>query len=571
MSTTSKNSRFPGPTVTGMLIFGLCSFLLSFVGKDYWVSAFTHPLRTVPGKELPDTTLTGIELLHTLFWVNGFCWVVSAAILFCWQRRHKERFDRTWTRTGSGVALVIGLISVAFLIRIPLMNQSLWYDEIVAFWYYGQYGPGPIVGNMFTPANHTLQSLSSWAMATFAGGSLDGWVLRFPSLCLGLLTAWPVFILARRATTPLGGCLAIGLILFAPIALLESTEARGYAYMLFFSASASALLLTALQDKRAALLPFYAIVCALGIWSHLVTVVIPIGHTLLLLWMLMQQGAHRRFLLMALGAVGLAAVTTLLFLAPVLPDLYTTRSSFEATTNDQPGLFGREGRAIVAGLGGSWSLSTSLIGSTLALLGVVCALRCKDAQKPLLITGLPLIVALGLIIGLGTWVYARFLVFNLTFMALAITVGIFALYRYARPLAFVATALLAVSWSLDIWYRWSVPRQPVRELISAIPDDGSLVASRGIQDMPIVLSWYLPQAQTRIVDAGPYQPTSEALLSNPDVGWIVLSYPRQVEGPNWRDQLVDELGFEIQAHYPGWIDDDGDLILLKRSSRDEVR
>ena len=38
------------------------------------------------------------------------------------------------------------------------------------------------------------------------------------------------------------------------------------------------------------------------------------------------------------------------------------------------------------------------------------------------------------------------------------------------------------------------------------------------------------------------------------------------EGPDWPKRLVEEFGFEIRSHKDGWIDDDGDVVLLERSS-----
>ena len=146
---------------------------------------------------------------------------------------------------------------------------------------------------MFTPANHTLQSLCSWGTVTLLNGSLDEWVVRFPALLVGLLTAWPAFVLGRRIGGLASATLLTALILLMPIAVLEGAEARGYAFMLFFGTSASALLHAAITARRRELLLLYALVCALGIWGHLVTVVVPIGHAVVLVLLMLRSPSQR--------------------------------------------------------------------------------------------------------------------------------------------------------------------------------------------------------------------------------------------------------------------------------------
>lgn len=549
------------PLLAGLLVG--CGLL---VPSEDWIAWFHHPLRTAPDAAPPEATIEGVGLLRWVLPAGALAWVAAGLLLI----RHRARSGAPKVgpvadRPALHWPLLAGLLVVAFAARLPLLEQSLWYDEIVAFWYYGQHGPGPIIGNMFTPANHIMQSLGSWAAVTLSGGSLEGWVLRLPALLAGLLCAWPMLVIGRRALGRPGALIATALILLMPIALAEGTEARGYALMLLFATSASALLLVVLEDRRVDLLPIYALVCALGVWSHLVTVVVPIAHGVLLLALMVgADGRGRRPLLLgALGALVLAAVTTLVLMAPVIPDLLNDRGAFAATGSDQPTLGSHEGRLLLAGFGGTWPIAPAglpgaAFGAGLLLIGVVTGLRDRVTRLALLLTGLPIVVAVLLVLALGTWIYARFVVFNLPLVALGIGAALIHLHGRSRALGLVAAIGLLAGWSPTLLSLWSVPRQPVRELVALVPDDGSKVASAGIRDMSLVIAWYLPDARARLVndDADREDPVPDRTMS--EVEWVIHAYPNRSD----RWPAEDAGGTEM----PGWIDGmEGTMRLLRRA------
>ena len=545
------------------LLFGASLLSLWFIPGDTWAGWFSHPMRTAPGSPVPEVTLQGIRLLRIMLPVAGLCWITAGIIVALGMRgRTPSHKTEDSSRIPFRWAIITGLLVAAFVIRLPLLGQGLWYDEIVAFWYYGQHGPGPILGNMFTPANHVLQSLGSWASVSISGGSLEEWTLRLPALLAGLLSTWPIYIIGRRALGSTGAIIAVAVILFMPIAIIEGTEARGYALMLLFGSSSSALLLCALEDRRIELLPLYALACTLGIWSHLVTVVVPAGHALLLVGVLLASNDRRRICLQALGAIALAAVTTLLVLAPVIPDLLQARSDFTATSVDQPTLLGAEGRMILFGLGGAWPIRTmgisgALVGACLALLGLHRALSDQRLRRSLLVTGLPILVALLLVGVLGTWIYARFMVFGLSFVAIAVTGGLLWLNERSKGAVVVAGICLGIGWSIVVWSQWTIPRQPIRELVQRIPNDGSLVASSGVKDMALVVAWYLPEARNRVIDADAQHEDAAQRLEDPRIEWVIHAYPRK--SGSWPANI------EGMSTLPGWIDQmDGSLLLERK-------
>ena len=543
---------------TGMFLLGALLFMLSYIQADTWSDAFSHPVRTAEGAAIPGTTVQGIGWLVTMLWACGVTWCIAGGMMYKYLRgrgtveqNHRERV-RHWG------LFITALLLLGLLVRLPYMAQSLWYDEIAAFWYYGQHGPGAIAGNMFTPANHVLQSIASWASVMLAGGTLEAWILRLPALVAGLLAAWPLHALARRPLGARGALLAVGIILLAPIAVLEGTEARGYAFMLLFSATASALLLAMIEGERFEYVPLYAIACALGAWSHLVTLVVPAGQFLVILALLATRRDQRTILVASLGAVILAGITSMLLLAPVIPDLLASRESFKVTSALQPALTGIEGRGILLGLGGSWSSLAAIPGLLFVILGLVEASRAREHRIGLLLTGTPIAIALVLVLAMDTWVYARFFTFDLPFVALAMSGGMLLLARWSRPACASLVILTAACWTYDLVSKQLHPRQPIRELVALIEPGQDRVASVGIRDMPIVIGWYLPDARERIVDAGPHVTGHEDVLGATDIRWVVHSYAERVPfepGERWR-----------KAHeLKGWIDDGaGTLTLYER-------
>ncbi|MBB47597.1 MAG: hypothetical protein CMJ33_03450 [Phycisphaerae bacterium] len=554
---------------------GLILLGLALISGQSWTNWFLHPLNTADG--LPKEALTnGVTMLRLMLPLAGLSWIVWTLLLQCASvpTLHSRRLE--WSRGWTLAAAL--LVSVALLLRLPLLEDGLWYDEIASFWYYGQFGPGPIIGNMFTPANHTLQTLSSWTSMLISGGSLEPEVIRLPALVLGLATLWPLSALARDAFGKMPWIfLTASLILCSPIALLESTEARGYAFMLFFGASGSALLVRYLTCGNIALLPFYAIVTTLGIWSHLVTVVVPLAHAVYLLgtmtWGDKEERDARSRALFGLSAIAMSALTTLTVLAPVVPDLLSQSKSFSATRNDQPDLFGQEGLNSLLGLGGAWGILGAIPGLILVCAGCLAAVRDPGVRRPLLLTGLPILIAILLVSGLSTWVYARFLVFGLPFTVLAIAAGIRMLWTWSRPAGTVATILLLCAWCGDLSIRYQTPRQPVREIMAAIPGDGRDIGFMGITDLGIILSWYADDPN-RIVELAPNE-TGELIA--PSIGWIVIAYPSRTIPEVELSELVQEMesevqgtprkiveGFVIRSLKDGWIDDDGSILLLER-------
>jgi hypothetical protein len=119
---------------------------------------------------------------------------------------------------------------------------------------------------------------------------------------------------------------------------------------------------------------------------------------------------------------------------------------------------------------------------------------------------------------------------------------------------------LLIGWSIVVWSQWTIPRQPVRELVALIPNDGSLVASSGIKDMSLVVAWYLPDSKNRLIDADAQHEDAAERLADPRIKWVIHSYPGKSD--NWPKDGDDT------STLPGWIDQmDGTLQLERTGTR----
>jgi hypothetical protein len=169
---------------------------------------------------------------------------------------------------------MVVLIVLAMVLRIPGLFTEFWGDEIWSWW---------IAGHIHSVAdillsdearidnNHPLATLFLYLM----GQDQPVWVYRLPALLAGVATV----VLATRLMIRIGRLEAlIALLLFSCNFLLifYSSEARGYAFVVFFSLLTFELLQTALARRdRSALATelgldlALGICCTLGFLSHL--------------------------------------------------------------------------------------------------------------------------------------------------------------------------------------------------------------------------------------------------------------------------------------------------------------
>ena len=179
-------------------------------------------------------------------------------------------------RRGGAAWAMAAVLAVAAAARVPFLADSLWYDEVAAFLTYGAQGPVHALTTYVSLANHVLQSAAAAASAQALGA--DELSLRLPSLLAGLGAVAATWWFARVAVSGALGPWAGAAMALMPVAVLPSTEARGYAMVTLFAALAHGAFVAARRDGAARMWALWAAACALGTWTHLVAACVPAFH-----------------------------------------------------------------------------------------------------------------------------------------------------------------------------------------------------------------------------------------------------------------------------------------------------
>ena len=531
----------------------------------------THPLRAErAGVAVREVTLEGAALLRIAGALMALAWVGLPLLIGRLASSGAPSasalsLGRRWS-TAMWLAIALGVA-----LRLARFTESLWYDEISALLDYAQYGAGATIGTYFVQSNHVLHTLLTAWMIELADGVSEP-ILRTPALLAGLGSIPALWWLGREvsrgdadAGSPLAPLpyLCAGAAALMPIMVLESVEARGYSLMILFAALSSAALLRGIRTGGCLAFLGYALFAALGVWTHLVFVALPLGHAIVLATRMRKANS-----LAGLLAICLAAITAFTLLSPLIPELVHHQSEFRALDGDEPTLFSREGLGVLLGLSGSWWWD-AVFWLPLVLLGIAGVLLDRARRIPLALTlaGLPILIVL-VTLG-GSWMYARFAVFALPGAILAGACGISDIVR-GRTKApnsarmpyglLMAGSVVAFAWIdkvLDL-----PPKQPIRDAVAYIDaraDESAVVAAAGLHDN---IAAYYGVIADRTIDNAGYGGRGIATLTR-EPEWLIVLYPHALDPALTRDL---ENRWTLEASFDGWVDwGKGDVRVYRRA------
>ncbi len=186
------------------------------------------------------------------------------------------------------VAAVCALTAAALALRLANIDQSLFQDE---YWTYGvvtRHGFFHVAStvahnNEITPP---LPFLLSWLAAQLGDPKL--WI-RVPSLLLGTATVPVIYMLGKRVAGNTAGLIAAGIMALSPFAIFYSTEARGYAAMVFLVTLSTLALLHALEGGRRAWWVVYGVAVCLALYTHYTAVFVLAAQAIWAFWTHRQQ------------------------------------------------------------------------------------------------------------------------------------------------------------------------------------------------------------------------------------------------------------------------------------------
>lgn len=210
------------------------------------------------------------------------------------------------------------LTALAVLLRIPGLNDGLWWDEIRTLVDSVRHPLSRIVTEFPRDNQHTLYSvLAHLSIGVFGE---HPWSLRLPAMLIGVATVSALYFFAREFVGRTEALLAGLLLAAAYHHVWFSQNARGYTTLAFLTLISSWLLLRGLRRGRVSDWIGYAVAAALGVYVHLTMVFLVVSHAILCVAHLgLPLGSERlrRWRLPAVGFV-LAGILSLLLYAPVL-------------------------------------------------------------------------------------------------------------------------------------------------------------------------------------------------------------------------------------------------------------
>jgi len=214
----------------------------------------------------------------------------------------------------AAVAAIAGLTLLGLVLRLAVLGQSLFADELSTWWIVSSNGLGGVVSTVHTDAEITppLFFVLSW-LSTRVDLSPE-W-LRLPSLAAGTAAVPLTYILGLRTFGRSAGVVAAALTAVSPFMAFYSVEARGYELAIVLALGSTLALLAAVDGGRRRWWIAYA-ACGCGaVYSHYTTVFVLVAQ---LGWLLSAHPEARRPALLASAG---AAVGFLPWLTGLLNDL----------------------------------------------------------------------------------------------------------------------------------------------------------------------------------------------------------------------------------------------------------
>ena len=524
------------------LVAGVLCAALACVPTAWYAETFAHPARVEKlSGAIPEATVNGAVAFRAALAAGALLIPLWSLVLarMC-EGARQVRMRPLWPTTRPGWLVLGAITGVGAIVRMTLATQSLWYDEISAFLSFAIEGPGVAFGSYVVPTNHVPMTLATWAAWTLSGGSLNELVLRAPALMAGVAAipvgyALAATVLPRRIAWL--GALAVAA---APIAVLESVEARGYAFVILAALLAALAYARAMRTRAMADYVLFACACAFGAWAHPVAILVPFSAGLIGLV------RDRRLAVAALLSGTIAAI----LLAPLSGDVLATKRDYLQSVTDQPTIFSREGYEALLVPTLSWS-GTWLSWPNLLLTATVSAgLAAMTRRARVRIVLMPLALALLLAplcsLALGTWIYARFVLF-------ALPIGILAIASAGaatrRRVGLVALVVLFGSKDGLIGYR---VKQRIRDAVAIVAvqraaDDR--VATIGLPDNAV--GFYAQQFGFDATPTGFLGKDFAAVAARESPRFVVVLYPDRVA-----EEILQSLdvGYDRTHVLEGWAD-----------------
>lgn len=144
--------------------------------------------------------------------------------------------------------LILGLTTLALLLRLWGINQDLWLDEIATLVHNMRLPPLESLATFKSANQHMLNSILGGLSIRLFGES--AWAARLPALLFGVAIIPVFYILARAVCTRFEAIFATLFMTLSYHHVWFSQNARGYSAMIFFTVLSTLFLLRWLQQRN---------------------------------------------------------------------------------------------------------------------------------------------------------------------------------------------------------------------------------------------------------------------------------------------------------------------------------
>jgi len=465
------------------------------------------------------------------------------------------------------LALLLTILFAALALRVYGLNEGLWLDEILTLVNYAKEPFGEIATTYDSQNQHFLYSILAHASFLLFGQSV--WSLRLPAVLFGVGSIWALYLLARQVTSTREALLSAALCAFSYNHIWFSQNARGYIGLLFFTLIASWLFVRGLNEEHPQLWLFYAIVAALGAYTHISMVFIVMGHFVIYVFSFIVRGnKSRRARWIPIMGFCFAALLTLQLYSLVLPQMFGETIG--------------HGRIVSVWKNPLWTLFEIVRGTKIGFRGVVpaiCAIGILglgvwdfSCKNPIVI-GLffiPLVIVAVVTIIMGHHLWPRLFFFSLGFGVLIVARGSMELGHLVTRLlkmetkrpTMLGTTVFSV---IILVFAITAPRAygPKQDYLSALKfvqsnkEMNDIVLTIG--STAFVFEKYYRLDWTTVGDLEDFN----SIRTNKDTTWIVYTFPAFLETKYSQIMDVVRNDFEVVKRFDGTLN--GGTIFVCRS------
>jgi mannosyltransferase len=423
-----------------------------------------------------------------------------------WIGQHGSDISRATTTA----VLVLAVVAAAAL-RLIGGGDQLWYDEILTLVHSVREPLAVIVTHFPSNNDHVFYSVLSHISIVLGGET--PLMVRLPAILFGIASIPLIYAVGSRLTTRLEALAAAVLATVAAHHIWFSQNARGYTLLLVATLLGTQLILDGLKTRSKTSWLLFALVSALGAYTHLTMVLAVIGQAIAVALHLL---ATRRFSAEelkgpAIGFVGAAVVTVMLYL-PMLGDVAAFFG--DPGTNPEAASAGWAILELFRNLQFGFNSGAILVvGGAVFLVGLIS--YCRQSPFAVALFFLPPALVYFTAVLMERPTFPRFFFFVAGFLLLVSVRGVFVIIRFVlaklggrwlqleKPMEWTAVAAMAALLLLDLSRSYLKPKMDYEGALAYVEASrraGDIVAlgEKGVDD---VYSQYYARDWPRLMNA----------------------------------------------------------------------